>query len=228
MENLTPESRALYDLLRAESKEEYESRFIVYKKELLDTIKVFIDDTTGQLSDINATINDARAQMSADLQATKESIGVDLKSVKTTLNAEITGLAATLDRANRLDPTTKATASSSSITREMEPAAAGPNGRRWEHLNQGITYAPHTYSPKIGTKFDHNFPNSCQFNIFCQNDTDLEIPCLLHMLICPNLMDPTPNCGNDVVRNNFTVDQHRLISGQACHLISSQGCCNMA
>jgi hypothetical protein len=60
MDALSPESKALYELLCVESKEEYESRFLDYKKDLLDAVKVFVDDTTGQLSDINATIDKTR------------------------------------------------------------------------------------------------------------------------------------------------------------------------
>jgi hypothetical protein len=59
MDALSPESKALYELPCVESKEEYESRFLDYK-ELLDAVKVFVDDTTGQLSDINATIDKTR------------------------------------------------------------------------------------------------------------------------------------------------------------------------
>jgi hypothetical protein len=103
MDALSPESRALYDLLRLETKEEYEARFIDYKKELLDAVKVFVDDTTGQLTDLNATVDDTRAQMSADLQAAKVAIGAKLESVKTSLSSEIAGLATTMDRAFRSD-----------------------------------------------------------------------------------------------------------------------------
>jgi hypothetical protein len=60
MDSLSLESRALYELLHMETKEEYEARFIDYKKELLGAIKIFVDDTTGQLADLNATVDNTR------------------------------------------------------------------------------------------------------------------------------------------------------------------------
>jgi hypothetical protein len=108
MDALSPESRALYELPCMESKEEYESRFLECKKELLDAVKVFVDDTTGQISDINATVDETRFQMSADLQAAKASISVELESSKTTLSSEIVGLAKTLDQALCSNPSAMA------------------------------------------------------------------------------------------------------------------------
>jgi hypothetical protein len=46
MESLSPEARALYDLLKGDTCEEYEQRFLQYK-ESLDAIKVFVDETTA-------------------------------------------------------------------------------------------------------------------------------------------------------------------------------------
>jgi hypothetical protein len=46
MESLSPESRALYEMLKADTKEEYEARFLAHKKEILDTLKVSLFDTS--------------------------------------------------------------------------------------------------------------------------------------------------------------------------------------
>jgi hypothetical protein len=44
MESLSPESRALYEILMAETTEAYESRFLAHKKEILDVVRVSIAD----------------------------------------------------------------------------------------------------------------------------------------------------------------------------------------
>jgi hypothetical protein len=97
MESLTPEARALYDLLKADTREEYELRFLQYKKVLLDAIKVFVDDTMSQLQAVAATVEEVRTTVTTDLSATKESLGAELVSVQASLSAEIADLAATVD-----------------------------------------------------------------------------------------------------------------------------------
>jgi hypothetical protein len=75
--------------------------------------------------------------MSAELQAAKASISVELESIKTSLSSEIAGLAETLDRALRSDPSAMAGASSSAASKEGDANTSGPDGRRWEHVNRG-------------------------------------------------------------------------------------------
>jgi hypothetical protein len=45
MEMLSLESKLLYDMLKANTREEYEVRFLQYKKESLDAVKTFVDET---------------------------------------------------------------------------------------------------------------------------------------------------------------------------------------
>jgi hypothetical protein len=101
MDNLSPEAKALYDLLKADTTEEYETRFIAYKKELLDAVKVYVTDTKSQLKEMSSTVEGVRTSMGSDLQAAKDSLGAELDSIKTSLSAEIADLAATVDRALR-------------------------------------------------------------------------------------------------------------------------------
>ena len=56
MENLSPESRLLYDLLKADTREAYEAKFLDHKKEILDAVKVFVDDTTKQFKEIEESL----------------------------------------------------------------------------------------------------------------------------------------------------------------------------
>jgi hypothetical protein len=84
--------------------------------------------------------------MSAELQAAKASISVELESIKTTLSSEIVGLAKTLDRALRSDPSAMACASSSTASKEGDANTSGPDGHRWEHVNRGNSGAPNSDS----------------------------------------------------------------------------------
>ncbi|XP_071679939.1 uncharacterized protein [Lolium perenne] len=165
MENLSPESKALYQLLRSETKEEYEIRFASYKKELLDAVKVFVDDTTEQITDVRTTIDGVRTAVSTDFQAAKESLGAELDAVKTSLSSEIAGLAAAVDRAMRCDPGAVAGRPSSSASKEVDARTAGPEGRHWDPQNRGTNCAQHTNSPEGGTNFDRNFFPQRQYNI---------------------------------------------------------------
>jgi hypothetical protein len=60
MESLSPESRALYDLLKTESAEIYESKFMACKKEIIDAVLASLDDTNNQIKDLNATVATAQ------------------------------------------------------------------------------------------------------------------------------------------------------------------------
>ena len=50
MDNLSPESRTIYDLIRAETAEEFENRFLDYKKETLDVVRKFVNDTVDDIN----------------------------------------------------------------------------------------------------------------------------------------------------------------------------------
>ena len=49
MDQLAPESRAIYDLLRAKTAKEHDARFLDYKKETLDAVHKFVTDTPKQI-----------------------------------------------------------------------------------------------------------------------------------------------------------------------------------
>jgi hypothetical protein len=149
MESLSPEARALYDLLKADTREEYEQRFLQYKKESLDAVKVFVDETTAQFKEVNASVADVRSSVGADLRAATDSIGADLVNVKTTLSTEIAGLAASVDRLLRPDAVAMAGASASTPS-QVDAFTAGPDGRRWDQHHRGVSCAPHIASPVGG------------------------------------------------------------------------------
>jgi hypothetical protein len=87
MEDLSPESRALYDLLRVETQEDYERRFLEYKKEMLDAFRPFVADTNGQIKAIHTTVGTLQATVRADLESAKTQIGEELHSIRHSLGA---------------------------------------------------------------------------------------------------------------------------------------------
>jgi len=69
MDSLSPESQALYELLMIDTKEEYEKRFLDYKKEVLDVMKPFVADIGNQFKEVRASVETIRASVSSDLAA---------------------------------------------------------------------------------------------------------------------------------------------------------------
>ena len=98
MEQLSPESRALYDLLKADTDKIYERKFIDYKKEILNSVRVFVKDTTET---IDTNLEAIQMRMGMDLEEIKESLGGDIVAVQSTLSSEISKLASTVDRATQ-------------------------------------------------------------------------------------------------------------------------------
>jgi hypothetical protein len=49
MEELSPEGRAIYELLKTESNAAYEERYLAHKKEVLDEIRGLVADTNQQI-----------------------------------------------------------------------------------------------------------------------------------------------------------------------------------
>lgn len=146
MEDWSPESRALYEIL---TREAYETRFLDHKKEVLDAVRIYVDDTSKQLRNVNDSINSVHATMGEELEAVKAAIGVDLESVKGKLSAEISQLASSLDRAIRLIPT--------STSGGPSDRAAGPVGHRDEHTTRGLACVNHQPPPAAGTNYTQNF-----------------------------------------------------------------------
>jgi hypothetical protein len=145
MESLSPEARALYDLLKADTREEYEARFRQYKKESLDAVKVFVDETTAQLKAVNLIVEGVRS-----------AVGADLDTVKTALSADIANLAATVDRALHPPTTTVAAGSTSNAPSGAKVGAVGPDGHRDELHHRGMPCARHMPSPVGGNFSDRS------------------------------------------------------------------------
>lgn len=152
MEGLSAESRALYEILKTDTREEYEAKFIVYKKEMLDAVKVFVDDTKEQLRVVSDNIDLASEKMGADLEVVKATFAQELASVKFSLSGEISQLAATVDRAVRLN------------TRpppwSPEDGAVGPDGHCVDLQLRGKACALHSPPPEGGMQSGQKFFSS--------------------------------------------------------------------
>ena len=68
MDQLAPESRAIYDLLRAETAKEHDARFLDYKKETLDAVHKFVTDTGKQIKTVSAAVDSVRAAVTTDME----------------------------------------------------------------------------------------------------------------------------------------------------------------
>uniref|UniRef100_A0ACD5VZF2 Uncharacterized protein n=1 Tax=Avena sativa TaxID=4498 RepID=A0ACD5VZF2_AVESA len=150
MEGLSEESKALYELLKADTSEEYDKRFAEYRKEVTNMIKPFVADTGRQLKTVTGSVVDIRSTLSADLVETKAQIGEELDSLRNLLSSEIAQLTAAIGRIARPDPDVLASAPSASHHREPGESAAGLDGRRCEHTNRGLVCVEHTPPPVGG------------------------------------------------------------------------------
>ncbi|KAK1679066.1 hypothetical protein QYE76_039914 [Lolium multiflorum] len=165
MEELTPESRALYELLKADTAEEYEKRFLHYKKEVLDAFHPFVVDTRAQLKSVDSGM----ASLSSDLQGVKAQFGQDLDAVRTTLTTEVANLTAAIAGIQRPDLSAGARDPSSSRIRDLEEATAGPDGRRWTHNSRGTALGTTLPPPGGGTNFSQ-FDRGSN-SLLCDNST---------------------------------------------------------
>jgi hypothetical protein len=149
MESLSQESRALYDLLKTESAEVYESKFIAYKKEILDAVWASLDDTNNQIKDLSDTVATAQYQMGADLEAAHHRFGSELAAVKGSLSAEIAALSSNVDRAIRSFPSTSAGRTPTPTSWRSGDGAVG-QGHGDDPLHRGKASASHQPPPVGG------------------------------------------------------------------------------
>ena len=87
MTDLPPESKAIYDLLKAETAEEFEARFLDYKAETLDAVHQFVATTNKQIKSVTASVDAVRVAVNTDIESVKTSIGNDLDAVQSSLSS---------------------------------------------------------------------------------------------------------------------------------------------
>ena len=152
MDQLTPESRAIYDLIRVETAAEDDTRYLDYRRETLDAVQKFVTDTGKQIKTVSAAVDSVRSSLTTDMEEIRLSLGDELAAVKSSLSAEISSLADLISRIPRPDPGAAADRPSASLGKEAAVAATGPDGHRWQHINRGMTSGL-TTSPPVGGNF---------------------------------------------------------------------------
>lgn len=104
MEALSQESRAIYEILKAETREAYELQFLEHNKQVMDAVRNSMEDTRKQIREINDNLNAVHADMSAELAEVKSGLGLEVAAAKSHLSAEIPELANNLDQAIQAMP----------------------------------------------------------------------------------------------------------------------------
>jgi len=82
MEELSGESRAIYEILRSETREAYELRFLEHKKQVMDVVRNLMEDTRTQIRVVNDNMDAVHADMSAELSEVKSRLGSELAAAK--------------------------------------------------------------------------------------------------------------------------------------------------
>jgi len=98
MEDLSDESKALYEILQAETKEAYEIRFLAHK-EILDAMRSNLAATREQIKAVADYVDAVHADMGAEIAEAKASLGAELSAFKSKLRAEIAQLSSSVNRA---------------------------------------------------------------------------------------------------------------------------------
>jgi hypothetical protein len=156
MEEWSPEAKTLYLILKAETKEEYEARFLDYKKESLDAIRIFVEDTKAKLHAVNESIDAAKEATVTEIAEIQTTLGADLATMESKLSVEIAQLSTTMDRAIRSISSASAGGSPALPTWHPGDSNIGQVGHRDDQGNWGMACAPHTSPPGGGMHIGQN------------------------------------------------------------------------
>ena len=176
MEDLTPESRTIYELLKANTREEYEKRFLDHKKEILDAVREFVDDSNKQFGDLNVSLTSVQNGLAADLTETQATIGAELDAAMKSLSSEIAELKDAVDRAIRTSPSASAGGTPAPPSRTPADDVVG-QGHGSAHDHRGLANSSSAPPPVGGMNGSPNF--SSQFNSaqqFQNHDTSDSAP----------------------------------------------------
>lgn len=160
MEDLSPESKAIYDLLMAETQQAYEQRFLDHKKQILDSVKKYVDETNKQFRTVHEAVDAVHEAVGTEIAEARTSLESDLEKVQTKLSAEISQLSTVLDRVNRPIPNAAAGGSPESQSWRPGVGAIGPEGHRSALQNRGTASALHAPPPGGGTNSTQLVPFS--------------------------------------------------------------------
>ena len=108
MEGLSEESKKLHEILKAETTEEYETRFLEHKKDILDTVHHFINDANKQFKEAGENLESVEARLGAEITGVRDGLGGKLEAAQSALSSDIAKLTESVDRIIRSVPTTAA------------------------------------------------------------------------------------------------------------------------
>jgi hypothetical protein len=205
MEDWSPEAKALYSILKAETKEEYEARFLDYKKESLDVVRIFVEDTKAKLLLVNESIDVAKVATGAKIAEICTSLGAELATMEGKLSAEITQLSTTVDRALRLSLSTEVDGSPASQNWHPGGSTVGPSGHREDHLNRGLACV--SYTPPPGRRMQPDTSTAMILNPL-HNSSVPDSNFWALVLNYPCSMATTLNCGSTAVRSISSIGPH--------------------
>jgi hypothetical protein len=158
MEELSPEGRSLYELLKTESQVLYEERFLAHKKEVIDGVRGFVTDTNKQLKGIEAKIFSVQHAVETELMEVTAVFHSDLESVRLQLSTELAHLSDSVDRV--FQPGSSGPTVSQAATVLIRDPVDGPDGHRCTPHHRGTGCAQGTPPPVRGTNSDRIFSPS--------------------------------------------------------------------
>ena len=91
MDQLSPDSRVIYDLIKASTSEEFDAKFLEYEKKMLGAVRKFVVDTEKQLKTVTTSMDSIRSDVTKDLEATRSSIDSVRDRKSTRLNSSHSG-----------------------------------------------------------------------------------------------------------------------------------------
>jgi hypothetical protein len=151
MEDMSPESLVLYNILKAETTKAFEEHFLAHKKEILASIRASIADIDHRIKSVHDSVDALHTTVEEEISSVKVALSSDLATVKGSLSAEISQLAVSVDRAIRFISTAEAGGVPGPPIWPTCDGIAGPSGHSGAPVCRGMACAPHTPPPGGGT-----------------------------------------------------------------------------
>jgi hypothetical protein len=107
MEDLSPKSLVLYNILKAETTEAFEERFMAHK-EILASIRASIADIDHRIESVHDSVDALHTTVEEEIVSIKTALRSNIATVQGSLSTEISQLAIFVDRAIRFVSTAEA------------------------------------------------------------------------------------------------------------------------
>jgi hypothetical protein len=127
MEDLSPESLVLYNILKAETTEAFEERFMAHK-EILASVRASIADTDHRIKSVHDSVDTLHTTVKEEIVGIKTALGSNIATVQGSLSAKISQLGISVDRAIRFVLTAEAGGVTGPQIWPSRDGVAGPSG----------------------------------------------------------------------------------------------------